>query len=245
MASVLFNPTSEVLKGQHIGETVTIQAYPDSGHLVKVDDARAKHILNVLGPRGLCVLNYGDTDEKKEEIAKDGRKRNKAFKRKQVIDFNEINQGNEQRKLPYLHPAKFLKEYADELGMGLLQPYSVPDEAREKISGLTQEIGKKDTLIKEQGKEVSGLRDQVSALSDQVAALIKTFKQPQDAPVANDAGLVTEETFKFRTLNKQQFNNWLRKNWDDIPDYSDEMQTEINARHEKLFEAPLPNIKPE
>jgi hypothetical protein len=256
MSTVLFNPSNELFETQYVGETVAIQPYPDPGHMLKVDDARARHVLNVLGPRGLTTLDYGDSDEDKEAKAKSGRERNKAFKRKQVIEFNQLNQGNEQRKLPYIVPTKQLAGYADELGITLLQPYSHPDEGREKVSGLLNEVKEKDTLIKEQGKQISDLGSQVSTLSGQVSQLLKAFQQPdkpQKEKVAwvepvegGDGGiLIDKEMLKFRTLNTPQLMGWLKKNWDNIPKYPEEIRSEIEARHEKLFGIPLPDDLPE
>lgn len=263
MSSVLFNPTNEELKAQHQGVDVILAPYPENGHVVKVDDARARHILNILAPRGLTTLEYGDDRDdgkNKKAKAKSGRERNKAFKRKQVIDFNQLNQLNKQQGSGYLFPAKHLKEYSDELGIKLVEPYSAPDEGAEKISNLIDEGQKKDTLIKEQGKEVSELRSQVSTLSGQVSQLLKTFQQPNDPPKAIkeetwvepvETGAVKEretteaEMLRFRTLNKASFNAWLKKNWDDIPGYPDDIRNEIDVRHVKLLGVPLPDSLPE
>ena len=255
---VLFNPTNETLKAQHQGVDVILAPYPENGHVVKVDDARARHILNILSPRGLTTLEYGDDRDdgaKKKTKAESGRQRNKDFKRKQVISFNELNAANKDRKIPYLHPTKQLKEYANELGLELIQPYSAPDEGTAKISGLMEEVQKKDTLIKEQGEEVSELRNQVSTLSDQVSQLLKTFQPPEqkDAwvePIENGEDLKEPdkdeaEMTRFRTLNKASFNSWLKKNWDEIPNYPDDIRDEIDVRHVKLLGVPFPDSLPE
>ena len=264
MSTVLFNPTNEELKAQHQGVDVILAPYPENGHIVKVDDARARHILNILAPRGLTTLEYGDDrDDGKNKKAKaaSGRERNKAFKRKQVIDFNQLNQLNKQQGSGYLFPAKHLKSYSDELGIKLIEPYSAPDEGAEKISTLMEEGQKKDTLIKEQGKEVSELRTQVSTLSDQVSQLLKTFQQPlkssavvgtrdteKDAwvePVEGPGKIDDKEMLRFKTLNKASFNAWLKKNWDDIPNYPDDIRNEIDVRHIKHLGTPLPDSLPE
>lgn len=261
MSDVLFNPTNETLKAQHQGVDVILAPYPESGHILKVDSARARHILNILSPRGLTTLEYGDDRDdgaKKKAKAESGRERNKAFKRKCVIDFNQLNQGNEQRKLDYIHPGEQLKEYANELGIKLVQPYSAPDEGAEKISGLMDEAQKKDTLIKEQGKEVSELRTQVSTLSDQVSQLIETFKQPKpELPVELGEGSLPsedsiidwdekreKEMLRFRTLNKASFKAWMKKNWVNASHYPEEIKNEIQARHVDLLGVPIPDDFP-
>jgi len=119
-----------------------------------------------------------------------------------------------------------------------------------------EEAQKKDTLIKEQRKEVSELRTQVSTLSDQVSQLLKTFQQPKkDAwvePVEDGKEVPRDftsedyaEVIRFRTLNKASFKAWLKKNWDDIPTYSDDIRNEIDVRHIKLLGVPLPDSLPE
>lgn len=235
MAEVLFNPTNERFETQYIGEVVVIPSYPEEGHILKVDSARARHVLNVLSPRGLCVLNYGDSEQKKEEIAKAGRERNKAFKRKMVIQFNQQNEANKQRTLPYLVPTEQLTSYADELGIALLQPYTVESDTQEKIGSLVQEINAKDEKIKIQDRQVEDLQSQVSALSEQVKNLINTFTQPTEDAVEN---IDEDEMLKFRTLNRAHFKKWLAKNSENIEDYPENIQDEIDKRHIKLLGEP-------
>jgi len=247
MSTVLFNPTNEELKAQHQGVDVILAPYPESGHVLKVDDARARHILNILAPRGLTTLEYGDDRDsgaKKKTKAESGRERNKAFKRKQVIDFNQLNIANKMGNRDYLQPSQQLKDYADEIGIKLEQPYAPPDEGREKLSGLMDKVRKKDTMIKEQGQQITNLGNQVSTLSDQVSTLLKTFQQP-DKGLAEPSGKTTvkpvdDEMLKFRTLNKPQFKKWFNKNFDNLQEYPDEIQDEVKVRYEKLFETPFP-----
>jgi len=252
MGTVLFNPTNEELKAQHQGVDVIIPAYPAKGHMVEVDDRRARHILNILGPRGLTTLIYGDEGDKKEKKAKSGVERNKVFKRKQVVDFNQLNLSNKHSNKDYLYPGKQLKEYADEIGIKLEEPYSVPDEGREKVSALMDEVKTKDTTIKNQGKQLGELQKQVSGLSSQLASLLEMMKQPEKAePVVElskeqkEAGEYLEEVVKFRSLNKAQFTAWMKRNWDEIPTYPVEIQAEVKERHDNLFKKPFPESKPE
>jgi len=241
MGTVLFNPTNEELSAQHQGVDVIIPAYPVKGHMVEVDDRRARHILNILGPRGLTTLIYGDEGEKKEAKAKSGRERNRAFKRKQVIDFNQLNMANKHGRKDYLYPGQQLKDYADEVGIKLEEPYSAPDEGREKISTLIDEVKTKDTKIKEQGKQLNELQNQVSGLSKQLNSFLEMMKQPKVRvePVEDP------EMIRFRTLNSAQFRKWLDTNIDKIASYPDDIRNEIDVRHIKLFGTPLSESMPE
>jgi len=245
MATVLFNPTNEELRTQHQGVDVILKPYPEDGHVLKVDDKRARHVLNVLAPRGLTTLEYGDDRQDgkiKKEKAASGVKRNLDFKRKQVVEFNQLNISNKDNKIGYLHPAKHLKEYADEVGIKLVEPYTDPDEGQEKIGALTNELKKKDGLIKEQKKQVFDLQEQVTELSSQMKQFIDMMKSAGEDKKGPD---VDDEAIKFRTLNKSHFKIWVKKNWDAIQTYPDEIKTEINERHEKLFGEPFPESVPE
>jgi hypothetical protein len=136
MSLVLFNPTNETLMAQYVGEDVIIAPYPEHGHKVKVDDARGRHILNALGPRGLMSLEYGDDEDAKREI---GLARNREFKKKQIIRYNQENERRKQAGMAYLEPTPQVAEYARELGVALLEPYALKDPEKAEVSRLKDE----------------------------------------------------------------------------------------------------------
>ncbi|MBL0716798.1 MAG: hypothetical protein JJV89_02005 [Desulfosarcina sp.] len=255
MSTVLFNPTNEKLSTQYIGEDVTVLPYPEKGHILKVDDARARHVLNVLGPRGLCSLSYGDDENKKNEVATNGILRNKAFKRKMVVEFNQHNQANEQRNLPQLVPTPLLIKYANELGTGLIEPYTTGDAERNEIGVLKAEQERNVLELRKRDEEIEQFKGQVSALTEQVAQLIETFKQPS----INDTDVVDPSTEKvvesvstktgkkkskkvakkessskaaiildeLKTMDKVGFDFWLEKNEKIYNDFTLDEQEEI------------------
>ena len=149
----LFNPTNEDLKGHHAGENVKII----SKSKLKVEDGRGNHLLNNLGPRGLTSLEYGDDEKVK---AAEGRKRNREFKLKQVLDYNSQNETRESSGLVHIDPPQHVKDYADELKIDLKKSYTVKaadefkskstdDERFEKIEGQISElVGTIGTLVK-------------------------------------------------------------------------------------------------
>lgn len=136
MSLVLFNPTNETLRAQYVGEDVVIAPYPQHGHKVKVDDARGRHILNALGPRGLMSLEFGDEEEKKAVI---GLERNREFKKKQIIRYNQENERRKQAGMAYIEPTAQVAEYARELGIALLEPYALKDVEKAEVSRLKDE----------------------------------------------------------------------------------------------------------
>ena len=142
MSTTLFNATNEDLEAQHIGVTTIIKKFPEKGHMVLVDDAKARHLLNILAPRGLTTLDYGDEGDAKKKKAAEGRKRNKEFKIKQIVDFNQNQQQNEANKISYSHPTEALKQYSDELGLDLIKPYELPniEKGKRVIAGKTYQF---------------------------------------------------------------------------------------------------------
>ena len=126
---ILYNPTNEELTGQHGGNSITIK----SKVKMEVEDPRGNHLLNSLGPRGLCVLTYV-CDEK--QVKADGIQRNYEFKKKQVVEYNQRNENRKAQGLPYLPPTKEVKSYGVELQLQLLEPYAIRDEERGEIADI-------------------------------------------------------------------------------------------------------------
>lgn len=238
MSTTLFNATNEDLEAQHIGVTTIIKKFPEKGHMVLVDDAKARHLLNILAPRGLTTLDYGDEGDAKKKKAAEGRKRNKEFKIKQIVDFNQNQQQNEANKISYSHPTEALKQYSDELGLDLIKPYELPNIEKGKIKKLKEKIEDKDIQLEEQAQQMKTMQSQISELSDLVKKVIKT--EPEPVKLSEDS-----EVLKFRPLNKPQFTAWMKKNWNEILKYPVQIQDEVHARHEKLFGEPFPESKPE
>lgn len=148
MTTVLWNPTDrlgekfqEKFSGHYLGVGTAIEP----GQKVKVDDARARHILNMLAPRGLVALDYGD-DSNLDKIAEEALKRNRDFKIKQVNDQNERNEARKAIGLPFLMPTETMRLYAEELGEDLVQPYRVKDQDRGRVTDLEKE----NAVLKEQ-----------------------------------------------------------------------------------------------
>jgi hypothetical protein len=249
MAIILFNPTNEDFETQYTGETIMILA----GAKIKVDDPRGRHILNTLGPRGLVTLEYGDEGAGEDKKANDGISRNKAFKRKQVLDFNQNNQQRLQGKMPYLSPSRQLKKYAEELGIGLEEPYKVIDSANEEMARL---IAEKESLEKSNKKKDAALE----VLQSQVADLTSKFHDfltlaGKPVPTENDMAAGEAKAAKekkeldgirasFKMQGKKQFIKWVSNNWNLIQQYPEAIKGEIADRHLHLYGIPMPAEAP-
>lgn len=158
----LFNPTNEVFNMTFAGMDFTMK----SGEKHQMDDSGANHLLNSYGRRGLCQLVYGD-DEK--TVAAAGRQRNEDFKKEQVANYNIMNEQRKMGGLGYLKPTPMVQKYALELGIGLLEPYTLKDVEKSEISNLMQENAdlkrRMDELMSMVVKMVEGNLPQTGAVN--------------------------------------------------------------------------------
>ncbi len=181
MANVLFNPTDglekkfqESLDGFYMGKKIDI----GPGKKVKVQDAAARHLLNELGPRGLLSLDYDDAGKEKE-IAKEGLDRNRAFKVKQLNDFNEKNSARKHRGLEYLWPTKTLKLYAEEIGVKLVESYQIDDAQLQKVKSLEEE----NTILRTQMTEMN---EKMNQILEQITKPEFVKEDPLTDPILED-----------------------------------------------------------
>jgi len=129
---VLYNPTNEDLEMQYAGISIGLPAGQKQAFAIKC----ASHLLNAYGQRGLCSLMHGADEDR---VGRAGIQRNYEFKKRQIVEYNQRNEARKAMKLGYLPPTEQLKAYAIELGIGLLEPYTVRDEERGVLSTLQQE----------------------------------------------------------------------------------------------------------
>jgi hypothetical protein len=133
MGVMLWNPTNEDFdKLQYSGRSFSIKA----GEKMEVNDKCANHVLNSYGQRGLTFLKYGDDEAK---IGAAAIAQNKEFKKLQVQRYNETNEQRKLSRLGSLSATAILKQYALELGIELLEPYTLKDEEKAAISNSTRE----------------------------------------------------------------------------------------------------------
>jgi hypothetical protein len=231
MAIILFNPTDEILKAQYIGEDVIIPPAPDPMHKVRVDDARGRHVLNVLGPRGLVTLEYGDEGDGEEKKAAQGRARNAEFKRKHVMNFNQVNDSQAQRKLPYVTPDETTKRYARQLGIKLYEPMSSTDDMTQQHAELMGKVAEKDRELNAKAGQISELSAKVDKLSDLVTALLAA-----KGPETNWDDLKS----KIKAINGKHFQTWVATNFTEIQGYPDDVKGLISERYEKFYSVPFP-----
>jgi len=149
---VVWNPTNEDFDMQYAGISFTIKA----GEKRELEGNCAGAILNSHGARGLTVLKYGD-EANEDRIASAARDRNREFKMRQVVLYNQQNENRKHMNLGYLPPMAKLKEYALELGIKLLEPYNVREEERAGIS----EAKRENEALKEEMAELKAMMKQL------------------------------------------------------------------------------------
>lgn len=212
MSTVIFNPTNESFDAQYVGEYVTIKA----GAKLKMDDPRARHILNELGQRGLCRLEYGDDEE---PIAAAGIKRNRAFKLKQVMVYNQMNEARRQQNQSYMEVSPHVQAYADELGVGIIMPYNIKDDERSELATLRAERD-------EDKKEMKDLRDMVARLlaAQEEGNKVNPNETPEETTIATNR-------LKYHKLSKKTMEGWIRKNKAEIGAWPEENKSEIRKKY--------------
>ncbi|MFA5340313.1 MAG: hypothetical protein WC332_00910 [Clostridia bacterium] len=174
----LWNPTNEDMPFSYAGLSYTLLA----GKRMKVDEAMGKHVLNNLTARGMTKLIFDDDGKSIEEdaIAKDAIERNREFKIKQIVTYNERNERRKASGQPYDVPSKIIKQYAIELGIELLQPYSLAEGEKGQIGKLS--------------RENEELKTQMAALLNQMQEVMATVaKGGQQEPVNQKKNNSAEE----------------------------------------------------
>jgi len=237
MAIVLFNPTDEELRAQYGGIDVVIAALGEEGNLVRVEDQKARHILNILGPRGLTSLEFGDDSEDgaiKNQKADDGRRRALDFKKKQVRTYNRDNEGRKMRHLEYVEPPELIKKWAKDLGELLIQPYELKSVDMEEISSLrsaNKELMDQLKLQQTQFSEVMAMLNQKGLLGDD-----KEEKEEDQHP---------EIKSEYIRMNRQQFEPWVRNlTFENFSLYPLPIQKDIMTKWEGFYdpeEKPFPH----
>ncbi len=164
---VVLNPTNEDFDMQYSGVSFTIR----SGQKQTLSANAANHILNSFGPRGLCYLQYG-ADEVK--ITAEGKRRNENFKRRHVTEFNIRNENRKNMNLGYLPPSEKTRQYAEELGIELVEPYAAKDKDREKMQNQEKEI-------KELRQKIDMLLDKLTEMQDSNKSEISESEKLQES----------------------------------------------------------------
>lgn len=162
---------------QYAGRSFTLH----SGEKQEVNEACGNHLLNSFGQRGLTFLKYGDDEER---IGKEAVERNLSFKRRMIGEYNQRNEQRKMMGLGYLPPTKKLREYALELSIILIEPYTLKDTEREAISKSTEENKQLRTENEALRKDINELKSMFAELLEKQTEIMedKPDKRPPGRP---------------------------------------------------------------
>ncbi len=162
----IFNPTNESFKMMYAG--IEILMVPEEKKTV--DDAMAGHLLKHFAARGLSQLLYGDNEQ---IVGDQGKTRNYDFKKEQINRYNIMNENRKMQGMGYLPPTQEIKKYSIELGIKLLEPYTMKDEEKSEIS----RIGKENA---EMNKKIMALMEQMGEMTSILAKLVQMKAEPKE-----------------------------------------------------------------
>lgn len=225
MSQVVYNPTNEDFKVVYAGLDILIRGTREEdgkfvdGDQIKLQDAAARHALNEFGRRGLVALDFGDDLQQKRES---GIARNREFKIKQVTDFNQDNERRQSMKLAYVRPTKEVKQYSEELGIDLVEPYHVPNPQKQDSGALKEE----NRQLKQQ---IQQLVDSVGMLQERLDTM-SADRKLSDAEVENERRIAV-----FKMLTRPKFKDWVEQNRDFYLESSVEVQTQIVDKWNNFF----------
>lgn len=226
---IVANWTPDPINWMHMGITGTIPGYKEGSdaHIVEMDDARAKHILNEFAKIGLVQMQFGDDPKvkKKESIALYNR-----FWEHQITTFNQGNEQQKEQGNRYNRPTELLSAKADEFDLELRQPWKIPKKADADIQALRDENAALRVANKEQGKQIA-----------QILKMLKVGKTPE-MPKPDDVVVVNRK--KYVSLAEKTMKGWLKNNWDEIQAMPEENRFEIQTKYQELYETPFPAEKP-
>lgn len=164
---ILANFTPDTINWRHGGQMGTLKP----GDVTEFENARANHIVNKFGPRGIIKMQYGDDEDPKRKQAM---KIYTEFWQRQVTISNRDNETRKNENKPYVFPSEQVVAKATELGIEVIGPWKINPPATDK---RITEVQEENMQLKGQ---VSTMASQISNLTEQVAALIDVMTKPAE-----------------------------------------------------------------
>lgn len=169
----LWNPTNEDLEYMYAGLSDTLKGvcpeFP-KGQRKRVQEAEGNHVLNQFGKRGLTKLVFNEDGQSinEDKIRADALERNREFKIKQVVTYNNRNERRKAAGQAYDIPPLIVKKYAAELGIDLLKPYEMAEGEKGQIGTLTKENQDLREAQAVNDKKIADLTEMVRKLTDAI-----------------------------------------------------------------------------
>lgn len=238
MDVTLCNPTNETIEPYFGGKVLVFKP----GAKKRVDGPVGSHIMNNFEMRGMVSLDYGDEtatsphDKKltveEYKLAK-GKRLNKEFKTKQVSNYNQQNEKRKQESMSFLDPTPMVKGYAEEMGLELISPYTVRDNAQAKINEMKDE----NQQLRDDNRK---LQDNMMTLMGKVDQLIAGKDVTKEDVVADLAEKTDQEQIaetlkkKFMKLGKDNFKGFCKNNLPEIKAWPEEVKTLVREKRANM-----------
>lgn len=171
----LWNPTGEDFDYTYGGLSYRLEA----GKKKRVSEAEGNHVLNALGSRGVTRLVFDDEGKSinEDKIKADALDRNREFKERQIIHYNERNERRKASGQPYDAPTKEVKKFAIELGIELLKPYEM---AKGEVAQVAKVTAENEALKKQLEGMASAQKEMLEAFNSLKDQVNKGFIKPKD-----------------------------------------------------------------
>lgn len=212
---IICNFTPDKVPWMHIGQAGALEP----GDIKEFDDARAKHILNKWGARG--VLRY-ELNEDVEEKRKQSMQIYKRFWMNQISSFNQLNEARKNENKPYNFPTNDLVEHAETLGVELVAPWRTVQKTDDK----------QVAELKAENKE---LRGQVHDLKEDMAEILAIMKEIKDKPAIPKVIDTADLTKRFISLDAKRFEPWLIENATEVKDWPDSVKAKIREKYTAFY----------
>jgi len=235
---IVANFTPDKIDWMHMGIDGTITAYSkdSTNHIVELDDNRARHLLNAHSKIGLVQMQFGDEEEVKK---KQSLRLYERFWHHQIEVFNQSNEQQKEAGNRYHRPTDILAEKAEEFGLELKKPWTVPKRDHARTEALEAENLELRKTIKAQTGQISQILDALK-LQTAPAETTPELVEAQDTL----AETVKANKTKYKSLVAKTMSGWIKNHWEEIQEMPEENQFEIKSKYEEIYQTPFPVEKP-
>ena len=242
MSMIILNPTNERIEVTYHGLPLVFNA----GEKLRVKDSVGRQVIHNYANRGIVSLEYGDEGAGEMEKAEAGKEKNLAFKTKQCIHYNQINDRRKQSGQPFIDPPKQIKGYAKELGIRMLEPYRLEDSDSREISLLMKQNESLKEDVKKKDVALGEMQNQIKELTGQFKDFLSLAGGKKDAaPAAAPKKKRSRNAYPvYHRMSEDRFMQWLAKNWEEIKAYSEDDKEDVVAKYTHLLGTPFPTERP-
>ncbi|MCK4787657.1 MAG: hypothetical protein KAV87_28135 [Desulfobacteraceae bacterium] len=238
MDVTLMNPTNEPMEPLFGGKPIPLLP----GAKIRVDGSIGNHIINTHGLRGIISLDYDDDKIKSKQDRsisveewkiKKGKERNREFKEKQILLINQQNEKRKHEKMSYLDPTQKVKDYAKELGLELLSPYTATDKEQVKLNEMKEE----NLDLREQNLKLQEQNGAILSKLDQLLAGKTVSKEEVATAIEGESD--EDKEFKrvkntFWKLGKDNFVTFCKANEAEMKAWPEKIKTLAREKHSNL-----------